>query len=351
VEYDASGKPKVQGSEDVCFSLTLPETTMPENGWPVVIYAHGTGGNYRSHVSEGISSELSAVALDDGTEVDFAVVGIDQVLHGTRAQADVADPGPLVYNFGNPRAARGNFLQAAADNFTLVSLLKSWSVDAGESPTGEAFKFDPARIVFIGHSQGGTSGALALPREPDVGAAVLSGTGGGLALSLIYKTSPVEVKAGVEIAIQEDGVGSGHPVLNLVQMYFGPVDPLVHATLLFYEPLPEVGPINVLHTYGLDDSYTPPQTIEELASAMRTTLATPGPGQEVLDKIDGVNEKDPPFDWSWVVGDEKVLGVTAEYAPSGYDGHFVLTHHETAIRQYTTFLGTYVRDGRPTLVP
>src|SRR5262249_48062935 len=48
--------PAVVRTQNVCMSLTVPKgVTMPVNGWPLVIYAHGTGGSYRSHIKEGIA--------------------------------------------------------------------------------------------------------------------------------------------------------------------------------------------------------------------------------------------------------------------------------------------------------
>ena len=51
IDLDA---PHVVRTENVCLSLTIPKGVgMPANGWPLVIYAHGTGGSFRSHMREG----------------------------------------------------------------------------------------------------------------------------------------------------------------------------------------------------------------------------------------------------------------------------------------------------------
>ena len=52
---------------------------MPASGWPVVLYAHGTGGNYLSFVSGGVAERLARAGL--------ASVGVDQV----RPSADAKD--------------------------------------------------------------------------------------------------------------------------------------------------------------------------------------------------------------------------------------------------------------------
>ena len=61
------------------------------------------------------------------------------------------DPGPLFYNYANPRGAKGNLYQAAADGFGLLRLLKTLDQDlAGVG----SLRFDPERLIYVGHSQG-----------------------------------------------------------------------------------------------------------------------------------------------------------------------------------------------------
>ena len=75
------------------------------------------------------------------------------------------------------RRARDNPKQGALDDFQLLRLVKA--IDVAAAPTtGAPIKFDPARIYFKGHSQGGLTGPLFLAAEPEVKAAVLSGAGG-----------------------------------------------------------------------------------------------------------------------------------------------------------------------------
>ena len=64
------GKPIIQNTFDLRFSLTIPVgQTMPQEGWPVVLYAHGTGGDYLSYWRNGTASRYADAGL--------AVVSID----------------------------------------------------------------------------------------------------------------------------------------------------------------------------------------------------------------------------------------------------------------------------------
>ena len=106
--------PTVKRTEDVCVAMTVPADAMPEAGWPVLVYAHGTGGSFRSHISDGTLDIVNSIEVD-GAEVQFLTIGWDQVQHFTRRNGDDTHPDGLVFNYANPVAAKGNFLQAAAD--------------------------------------------------------------------------------------------------------------------------------------------------------------------------------------------------------------------------------------------
>ena len=100
-------------------ALTVPKTTMPAGGWPLVIFAHGTGGSFRSHVPEGVAANLAGAMSSAGVATPMAVLGIDQVETGTRRGASTESPDNLFYNFANPGASRGNPMQGAADQASL----------------------------------------------------------------------------------------------------------------------------------------------------------------------------------------------------------------------------------------
>src|SRR6185369_374483 len=53
--------------EKVCAALTIPKGTPPANGWPLVLYAHGTGANYRAHAADGSGAALSNFTIATGT--------------------------------------------------------------------------------------------------------------------------------------------------------------------------------------------------------------------------------------------------------------------------------------------
>src|SRR5215475_15360941 len=78
-------------SSDVCSSDLTPPT-----GWPICIYAHGTGGDWESFVDDGTGLRLALQGI--------ATISTDQVLHGPRNPG--GDPETAFFNFGNPYAGR-----------------------------------------------------------------------------------------------------------------------------------------------------------------------------------------------------------------------------------------------------
>src|SRR6185503_4314156 len=143
-------------------------------GWPIAICQHGTGSTYTSFVTDGTANELAKQGI--------ATIATDQVLHGLRNPG--GNPELAFFNFTNIYAARDNSLQGAADGFSLMRLALALSFSDGS----RTISFDPARVYFFGHSQGGLTGPGFVAFEPSVSGAVLSGTGGLLYLALLNKT-------------------------------------------------------------------------------------------------------------------------------------------------------------------
>jgi hypothetical protein len=334
---DTTGQPIPQGSADVCMSLTVPKGTMPAGGWPLVVYAHGTGGSFRSHINEGVAGRLANV---DGT-TKIAVLGIDQVGHGTRRGASTAAPETIFFNFPNPAAARGNVLQGAADQMALVRFAKGLTLTAGASPTGAEIRFD--RVAFWGHSQGATEGSIAMPYTADVAGAVFSGVGGSLIDSLLNKKSPVNLAALAPVVLSEApaSVNAAHPALSMLQNAIDPADPLDHAAAII-----GTGPLakHVFVPYGQKDTYAPPAT--QLAYVVAARLGVAQHPASVATPDDLLHASAP------VPVSANAGGLTAvvrQYTPNAYDGHFVAFKDADAKMNTDRFLADAVNGAAPAL--
>ncbi len=348
IHVGSDGKPQVVRTEQLRFAMTIPQAQMPPDGWPVVLYAHGTGGDYESFISDGSATDAANVLDEDGNVIaHLAMISIDQVLHGPR-DPTMSDPDLTFFNFNNLTAARDNAKQGALDDFQLVRFVEGFSTDTAPT-TGQPIKFDKDRIYFKGHSQGGLTGPLFLAYEPKVKAAILSGAGADLILSLLNKTEPVDIPKVVSSVVGED-VDEFHPLLTLLQTYLESSDPGNYARLFFREPPAGVPVKSIYQSMGIVDHYTPVPNIKALALAMGVQPASPQ--VEPLDDLTltALSWGDPPLQ-SNVAGGH-ASGVLCEYkVPLNnkgqplYDGHFVVFDDPHAAIQANAFLGTHANTG------
>ncbi len=325
IVLDASNRPMVQRSEQVCFALTVPKENAPPGGFPLLVVGHGTGGSFTGAVTSGLAEDAATGNLG-GVAVHAATLSIDFPEHGARRGASTRSPEVLFFNFANPRAARDNILQGTADLYGLVHFATSSSIPASASPTGAAISFDPTKIVFFMHSQGSTHAALMIGNEPDVRAIVFSGNGGDLVQSLLHKTEPVDIAHILPIALLDPtregtlSTGDFHPALAIFQAYFDRVDPVNFARRLHRERYAGLEPHDVFMTYGLGDSYSPEPTLQAYSYAASLPLVRPllGDGWRLF-------EVDAPLDGNFGTDpDLHTIGLR-QYDPStaGVDGHFV----------------------------
>ncbi len=266
IEHDASGQPKpfaipasseyhaaeCGGRMRARFVLTVPKGSMPAEGWPLMVYAHGTTGDARSALDGG----FAAVAARAG----MASVSTDQPLHGSGDPMG-ARPGsnnPFAFKLGRvpiplPLKGKGgelafynirmgvlrdNLRQAIADGAVLARLVLATDFATAKRPDGSDAL--PARLdaerphfhrelgyVAVGHSQGSQSMAALGALDPLARAALLSAGGGDFSSATLLRDDAAKVRPLVELVL---GLAAGeldefHPFATLVQTMLDPVDP------------------------------------------------------------------------------------------------------------------------------
>jgi len=328
---DDGGVPIVDHIETIRFAVTVPKSTMPASGWPIVLYAHGTGGDYRSFIRDGTAGRLAAQGL--------ATISIDQVLHGPRDPTG-SNPDFTFFNPANPLAARDNVRQGALDDFQLLRLVGTLSA-GGQT-------FDTTKIGYFGHSQGGLTGPPFLAAEPNVTGAVLSGAGGLIYIALLDKTEPPIIPTFVMATIRDVPLDEFNATLALLQMFIEPADPANYGPLLIREPLEGVGAKNIYQSEGFVDHYAPDPGIEAFGVSMGLTPATPMLHDVPGFALRGTSWTSPPI----MTNLDGKTAVFAQYdAAAGDDGHFVVFDVAAAERQSAQFLGSLAKTGTATLVP
>ncbi len=277
LRFNAIGKPIIQGTFTTRVALTIPTSAMPADGFPIVLYAHGTGGDYRTFIREGLASW----AAREG----FAVVSIDQIHHGER-NPTATSPDILYFNLLNPNAARNNNLQAAIDYVQLARAFSAGStfeIPAALVPGASLpIRIDATRRIFVGHSQGAINGPLLLAADDGVSAGILSAGGGTIAITLAEKE---DTRAIVGFALGLSGepatafageaFTAEHPVATLVQTWVDATDPANYAIHWFRTPRAGFAPKHVLQVMGTRDTATPPRTGMSLACAGGVPVVQP----------------------------------------------------------------------------
>jgi hypothetical protein len=342
--FDQNGTPVSQRTANVPFVLGVPSGTPPAGGWPVVIYAHGTGGTREGFCNNTFDPCVLMA------EVGIASIGIDQPLHGHR-NPENRDPNLTTFNFYNVLAMRDNFRQGAADLLALRRLLDNLEVPAATSPTGTAIAFDETRVGYMGHSQGGLSGGIYLGVAEGIAGAVMSGAGGGLGVALLEKTEPVDIPALLILAlgVEASEFDIDHPTINVFQMFAERADGLNYARRYLLEPHPGATPRHLFFSEGMLDLYTIPIQTEALSSAAGCMLMTPvASAVEAMD-LRGLTPLDPPV--SGNAQDPNGEPVTAVLVQYPNDGHFAVFDNPTAKSHYTGFLDTMMHQEIPSVGP
>jgi alpha-beta hydrolase superfamily lysophospholipase len=333
------GEPVIQSWDRMRLAVCTPKKldgTPPLEGWPVVIQQHGTGGDYLSHCR---SHEALEVASQLG-KAGFISLGIDQPLHGTRSGATAASSFDH-FNFLNPESGRTNFRQGALDAIYLAHSLAA-SPATFTLPDGKTITTDPDRVYFFGHSQGGLTGSLALPFfGDDVKAAVLSGAGAGLSITLVERKDPVDLAGAIEaVAGFDDGesLTELHPVTGLIQQLVDVTDPLHYARYIYAEEGDWAwqAPIPVLHTSGLLDEQTPHRASEALAIAGQWPQLVPTANAPEGFALRGLSPVDGPVDGDASGWDGRPI--TSAIAQYPDDDHYVVFENREAAALYRTFL-------------
>jgi len=357
-----NGKPKVVDLFNLRFSLSVPKQgtcPMPADGYPIALYAHGTGGDFESYIQDGTARELSQRCI--------ASMGVDQIFHGTRPGAPPPEGGTssvevLFFNFENPIAARSNPRQGAIDEVQRARLFTEtqMTLPPGLSATGAPIKFDPQKVLYFGHSQGGLSGPLFLAASNSTRGGVLSGSSAVFGIALLEKSKPdpsvKSLVATVFLNLASDEAGElnlFHPAISLAQSIVDVTDTLHYARFLSTSPRPGFAAKSIYMTEGINpdgigDSYAPPHGIEAHGIAMGLPLQLPSQRAIAESAWGGPQAVTiPPGGLTGNIGAGNASGVLAQWPISpGDDGHFVVFDDPQATDQAAEFMKNLAADSK-----
>jgi len=368
--FDANGEPILQGTLTMHFSLVIPKASacpMPANGYPLALYAHGTGGNYQSVYLEtgGFGTTLPPLCI--------AAMGVDQIMNGLRPGAPpLDDPNYendvdlLFFNIVNPVAARTNGREGAIDVVQQARLFTEShaTIPAFVSTSGQEIKFDQTKLIFVGHSQGGVNGPLFLAADDSTRGGVLSGTGAMISVALLEKTSPapsvaqaVRTLLGLSSSAYDDELNLFHPIINLAQTIVDTTDPLHYMRYIIQEPRNGVHK-SIYQTEGVNpdgtgDTYAPPHGIEIASVALGLPRELPGEIVIPEDAWSGITDVTVPAQGlQGNLANGLASGVLGQFAPeAGSDGHFVVFDVFGCQQQAAQFIANLAADPKGLVPP
>ena len=343
VFWQPDGSAGIHHYEKTRVSFILPlEREMPEKGWPVVLMSHGTGANYKSAYARKIASSLGREGI--------AIISYDPTLHGPRDPTN-SDERLTFFNLFNILAARDNVRQAAVDLMMLSQLIKGgFSLPARVTRRSYDAKFDASRMGFLGHSQGGLAGSPFLAVDTDIKVAVFSGTSGVLNITLQERKDPVnfeELLRGLLAIPDDEVVDDFHPVLNLLQTFIDPADPISYGSNYLRSP-----PAGVSRDYlfieGFKDSASPARGHEALAAAVGAPLVAPFFRVPYAAELVGPSPVQAPTSGNIASDGGNITAGLIQYPE---EDHWPIFDDLDANRRYVEFIRSALFDGRAQIIP
>lgn len=314
----------------VPITIVIPKRPAPPEGYPVVIHGHGLSNHRGSMLN--IANELARAG--------FVMIGIDDVMHGTRAGGTrdqvnnfagsyqgpdgIPDTAPFPVGFfagfNDFIAMADNFRQTILDQTSLVRLIQSATLDLSPlaaATGGSTPRLDPTRIYWSGGSLGGIVGAMTIAVEPEIDAAALQVPGAGFIQFITTSSAELSGLVGglarTTLGVQGDEViDEFHPVALLLTAITEVGDPIDYAPHVLRDRLlPEREPPDILVSYATYDEVLPNIATVALIRAFGLELATPN-----LFDLPGIATVESP-----VVGND-TSGRTAaavQYMPSNHN--------------------------------
>ena len=289
--FSAKGKLRSTCHEEkVYFEVSVPRATdsltafeMPEKGFPIAVYGHGTGGDAGTHSRYSCSEGLILLR----NKVPTAMIGFDACLQGKRTLSGGDEAELYMMMLQNPVVIRESVRQTVNDMLVLYDIIDNGKLILPPLPgTSKNVIFDPSYGLYMGHSQGSQEAGLLLGLTDSIKNAFLSAGGGGVLMAFVdlqLDLSSIQVVGqildGMSIADMlamifglEKGSISYDTFItdHIVQPLMDPIDPLNFTPRFIKEPANGGAPKNIAQTVGLGDRSTP--TVTQYAMIASTGL-------------------------------------------------------------------------------
>jgi hypothetical protein len=362
------GLPVEQRSEKVPISLTLPKQPMPEGGYPLVMYFHGSGGDSYEAVDSGPKKTKDGpYEIGTGPSHVVAAHGFAMATSALPISPERV-PGASSFdylNFGNLPALRDNFRQGIIEQRLFMRALSKLTIDpstvaacSGMSlpPGATSYRLDTTPILAMGLSMGGMYTNLVSAVEPQIAAIVPTGAGGFWSYFVEVATPKGVALRGIAGALLGTGPDPTflHPTLHLFETAIEAVEPAVYMPRIARNPLPAHPVRSIYEPVGKDDQYFPTVLYDAIALSYRHPQAGDAvwPSMQSALKLAGLDglRNYPLTDNLKSVSSKPYTGAVVQYEGDGIgDPHVIVFQLDAVKYQYGCFFETFRDRGAATI--
>lgn len=363
-EIGADDLPIRQRDETIPVVVTVPRATMPADGFPLVLYFHGSGGISTQLVDRGPQPGPGQPETPgEGPAFVLARHGFGMAgsAHPVNPERVPGASGLEYLNFSNLKAFRDTFRQGVIEQRLYLDALLALEIDpalltgceGAALPDGEVvYRFDASNVYAMGQSMGGMYTNMVGAVEPRIRAVVPTGAGGFWSY-FILETDLVPGAAALigNLLQTRSELSHLHPAMHILQTAWEFAEPFVYTPRLARDPL-EGHPVRPIYQpVGQGDSFFPTPIFDAITIAygnqqagnvvwgdMQTALAVTG--------LDGIASY-PVVDNRTAADGTDYTGVVVQYAGDGFtDPHNIFAQFEEVKHQYGCFFASFLATGR-----
>ncbi len=358
---DKKGVPIEQRTLTAPIVITLPKQPMPQGGYPLVMYFHGSGGLSTQVVDRGTVTTVGGQPTPGQgpayvlAPFGFAAAGSALPLNPERVPGATETE---YLNTNNLAAFPYTFRQGVIEQRLFIQALSKLQIDPSllsgcTGPTLPAgatkFSFNTDPLLAMGQSMGGMYTNMIGAVEPKIKAVVPTGAGG------FWRQFIIQTKllgnlgklVGVILGLGTQGeLTPLHPALALLETGWEPAEPMVYMPRLARLPLSGSPVRPIYEPVGQGDSYFPTTLYNAIVLAyghkeagniiwpeMQHSLKVVGLG--------GIVPYPVKDDLQSTTG-KKYTGVVVQYKGDGiYDPHAIFAQLDAVKYQYGCFFKSF----------
>lgn len=361
---DDGGRLEEQARDEVEVVFTIPHGTMPDTGFPIVLYAAGAEGKARQVIDR--------TAIDADPDEGLGPAGEGPAKHyAMRGIAAFGFPAPLTWerhpddtgglldfwNVANLGTFRDVLRQGVLDFATLVPLMATVQIDETMCPEATTatgtFQFDPDQIYVHGHSTGATIGGAVIALDAELKAGIMSGAGGSWIYNVALAESPFDLSGIAHLLLDydpDDTVDIFDPALTLFQHTLESVEVMSWGRATIHHTLSGVPAKQLLHIEGVVDTYHFPRMANAYSMALGIDLVEPEAEDSAAVDLALVGREVIPAPATGNIdGSPDFTAAVIQREQNHQDGHYVPFEFDDVKYRYACFIATAVENGTATV--